>query len=210
MTMIKNGLYWADNANALTTILTNPHINPIELVKKYRDQVLKYLESVEEPTRHIHPLGHESRPDLTNPDYGVVYYLHFRKTYTGKKLNALYLYRRCLSIIERGELSDYDKVRLPMEMQSMAGIVSEQNSENGKNKRVRTKFELNEAIDESVKNNPDEGFKKIMPKLEGDGLVTRWDADKVEWQDSNDDTNVTPANTVKDWIKKSKKCKKIK
>ena len=209
--MIKNGLYWANSANNLTTILTNPQINSIGLVKEYRDEVLKYLEKVEVTNEHIHPPRHESRPDLTNPDYGVVYYLHFRKTYKGKKLNALYLFRRCLSIIERGELLEYDKVRLPYEMQSMAGIVSKQNSENQKPKRKRIKKELNDAIDVLVKNNPYEGFDKLMPRLEGESMVINWSPHgtegntKVEWIDSNGDVNLTPASTVKTWITNAKK-----
>jgi len=191
---------WLEYVDFTTTLTSINGINLIPLVTEFRDEVLIYLEEIEKPTPFINPPRNKNRPDLKNINNGEVYYLHYKKIYKGKDLNALELFYMCLDIIKRGELLPVHKARLPILVQGMAGLVSHQNSKNASKPRKHKIPILKTEFIGELRNNPNDTFKEIMIRLDGrkEALIS-WDDTVIKWRDDEDNEIETPTSTVRGW-----------
>lgn len=84
----------------------------------------------------------------------------------------------------------------------VASISGETTSETAKLKatqpRVR-RMELRSAKLEAQRLNPEYSYKELLRVLEGDGIVTRWDDDIVDWVEEDGTSRKTATNTFRNW-----------
>lgn len=192
-------------------------------VNQTLDYLIAHFESVEPELelithddgfveRFINPPGDPQRPDLKNPDFGIPYCLYFKDVYQGRDLTALHLFQRCLHIVERGNLTDKDRICFPLDFQAMAGLEAESQQRKAKKlgrRRSKTVFEID--LIEKRKNHPDDTLDELLTRLEGDDRVMPgWHTEDVEggvvfWLDEDGTEKITPRKTVRRWFTKARK-----
>jgi len=137
--------------------------------------------------------------DLTSPDNGIPYALGFLSgDYPEKIKSAANLLRMCLHVIERGNVTELDRLHIPQLLAAISGY--DNSSKNEGVKRTRPQQELKLAAIEAKKNHPEDTFKNLLDGLEGDGWVIYWDAEEVRWKDSEGKPHITRTKTFQDWL----------
>lgn len=186
-----------EKAPHLAKILISNPAQRLDAVRGAMDDAIKVLKAYS--LKIDHPINH----DLTNPDHGIVYALSINNgNYPTHIKDAAILLRMCLRAIERGEVNSNDIVFIPHFLAAISGFVSAQASQNKGIKRKRTKPQLRTELESTIKKNPTDTWKELLNRLEGEGIVIKWDAKEIHWQDTEGNNYTTPVSTLKGWITK--------
>jgi len=217
--------FWAKeapNIGGLIVMTGGKGLLMLSVVVETRDRLIKHLEAVE-PTfpvkdlgngHHycfIMPPGHPRRSDIRDPDVGVPYYFQLKDIHKGRDLAALNLFLRCLHIIERGSMSEQDKVVFMSEYLAVAGVEAEARQSAGKKpKKPRVRTALETDLIAARRTHPGETFDALLTGMQGTGRVSKFHSGQVDggvifWVDEDEIEQRTPRKTVARWFTKAGK-----
>jgi hypothetical protein len=89
---------------------------------------------------------------------------------------------------------------LPLKVAALAGkSTSEIAKIKGSKRRTGRKSELELAKKNARSLNPFATYKELLVKLEGEGIVIKWDADQIDWMDELGLPHITRTQTFQNW-----------
>ena len=131
--------------------------------------------------------------------------VHRGVKFTSQDYWAISAHRNIGQILLDGYASEVCKSKLPLIIASISGkSASEQQQERAsaprnqgddKTKLLRREKFYRQGLE------PDATYKQLLQHLEGDGIVTYWDAKFVKWRDEEDAIRTTATATFRNWKK---------
>jgi hypothetical protein len=113
---------------------------------------------------------------------------------------AIAVLSELMQIHVKGTIAPESARLLPLKVASLVDKASNKTPKASASRpRQRPPNILMQAKQKLQSTDPELTWKEILTSLEGDGLVTSWDYEQINWLDENEDACTTKASTFRNW-----------